>query len=145
MGLLTRVVLGLFLPECRHTSLHYPLAGHPCLLIHHLADHLARKGIVIQCLPLFNLCPLTQPSMAQELLQGTQPLRLIKLGHLDEPLESQSLSQDCPGHQQRPGGRGEPSELRANQLTHARWDQLAHRDLREQPPVRSASPQEPFP
>ena len=132
-GLLTRVVLGLFSHDCQHTLLYEPSAGHSCLLIHHLADHLARKGIVIQRLPLFNLCLLTQPSMAQELLQGTQPLRLIKLGHLDEPLESQSLSQDCPGHQQRPGGRGEPSELRANQLTHARWDQLAHRDLREQP------------
>src|SRR5437660_848321 len=52
MGLLTRVGLGLFLPECRHPSLHYPLAGHSCLLRHHLADHLARKGISVKRLPL---------------------------------------------------------------------------------------------
>ncbi len=62
--LLTRVVLGLFLHDCRHTSLYEPLAGRPCLLIHHLADHLARKGISLKAPRLFNLCPLTKQSIA---------------------------------------------------------------------------------
>src|SRR2546423_10722937 len=132
-GLLNRVVLDLFLHDCRYTSLHEPLAGHSCLLIHHLADHLARKGISLQALWLFNLCPLTKQSMAQELLQGTQTLLLIEPGHLNESLEGQSLSQRCPGHQQCPGGRGEPAELGADQLTHPRRDQIADRYLREQP------------
>jgi hypothetical protein len=116
-GFLTRVVLGLFSPDCQHTSLHEPPAGHPCLLRHHLAHHLTRKGIAI--LRFFNQRSFTQQPLAQELLQGTQPLSLIKLGHLDEPLESQSLSQHCPGYQQRPGGQGEPTQLRADELTHA--------------------------
>jgi hypothetical protein len=73
--------------------------GHPCLLIHHLADHLARKGIFLERLRIFRQIPLTQQSIAQELLQGTQPLSLIELGHLNEPLEGQSLSHRCPGHQ----------------------------------------------
>jgi len=97
--LLNRVVLGLFLHDCRQTSLYEPLAGRPCLLIHHLADHLARKGISLKAPRLFNLCPLTKQSIAQELLQGTQTLLLIEPGHLNESLEGQSLSQRCPGHQ----------------------------------------------
>src|SRR6266700_3678351 len=60
-GLLTRIVPGLFSPDCQHTSLHEPSASHPCLLIHHLAHHLARQGIAI--LRFFN-----QQPTAQELL-----------------------------------------------------------------------------
>ena len=109
-GVLTRVVLGLFSPDCQHPSLHEPSAGHACLLIHHFAHHLARKGIAI--LHFFN--HLTKQPMAQELLQGTQPLSFIKLGHLNEPHEGQSLSHHRPGHQQRPGGRGESPQLGAD-------------------------------
>ena len=98
-GLLTPIVLDLFSDDCRHTSLHEPLAGHPCLLIHHLAGHLAREGKSIKRLRFFNQGPLTEQSIAQELLQGTQTLLLIELGHLNEQLEGQSLPQRCPGHQ----------------------------------------------
>jgi hypothetical protein len=62
-GLLTPVVPDLFSDNCRHTSLHEPLAGRPCLLIHHLADHLARKGKSIERLRFFH--HLTQQSTAQ--------------------------------------------------------------------------------
>src|SRR5712692_3790906 len=132
-NLLTLVILGLFLHNCRYTSLHESLAGCPCLLIHHLADHLARKGIAVERLRFFLQISLTQPSTAQELLQRMQTRLLIYLGHLTEPLEGQSFSHHCSGHQQCPGRRSELPELGADQLTHAGRDQLTRRCLREQP------------
>jgi len=102
-NLLILVILGLFSHDCRHTSLQEPLAGHPCLLMHQLADHLARKGIAIKRLRFFNHCPFTQQSITQELLQGAQTLLLIELCHLNKPLERKSLTQCGPGHQQRAG------------------------------------------
>ncbi len=89
----------LFTHDERNASLHEPLAGHASLLVHHFAKHLARKCVSINCLRAFYRCPLTQQSIVQELFQGTQTLLLIELGHLDETLEGQSLSQRCPGHQ----------------------------------------------
>jgi hypothetical protein len=89
----------LILHDERNAPLHEPLAGRSCLLIHHLAKHLARKGVCINCLWAFYQCPLTQQSIAQELFQGTQTLLLIELGYLDEKLEGQSSLQHCPSHQ----------------------------------------------
>jgi len=54
----------LFLLDCRYTPLHEPLAGRPCLLKHHLAGHLARKGKSIERLRVFNRCPLAKQSTA---------------------------------------------------------------------------------
>src|SRR6266851_3468342 len=82
--LLILVVLDLLLHDEQYTSLHEPSAGRPCLLVHHLADHLARKGISIKRLRFFNRCPLTEQPIAQELLQGTQTLLLIELSHQNE-------------------------------------------------------------
>src|SRR6266516_992131 len=76
-GPLILVFLYLFPHDERHTTLHEPLAGRTCLLIQDLANHLARKGISIERLRFFNLCPLTRQSIAQELFQSTQTLLLI--------------------------------------------------------------------
>ena len=113
------VALSLFSHNEQHPLLQEPLACFSHLLIHHLADHLTWKGIAMNCLCFFDQGLLTKQSTAQHLLQGTQPLLLIKLSHPTEPLESQLLSQHSARSQQRPGGRSEPSELGANQLTHA--------------------------
>jgi len=43
----------LFSHDEQHASLHEPLPGHPCLLIHHFAKHLARKYISINRLRVF--------------------------------------------------------------------------------------------
>jgi hypothetical protein len=64
-GLLVRVFFDLFTHDERHTPLHEPLAGRPCLLIHYLAHHLARKGISINHLRFFYECPFTEQSIAQ--------------------------------------------------------------------------------
>src|SRR5215471_8935608 len=63
--LLILVFLDLFPHDEGHTPLHEPLAGRPCIIIHYLADHLARKGISIERLRFFNHCPLTKQSIAQ--------------------------------------------------------------------------------
>ncbi len=68
-GLRTLVVLGLFLHDERHPTLHDPLAGRPGLLIHHLAHHLAREAVSIERLRLFHPLPLTEQSAAHEFLQ----------------------------------------------------------------------------
>ena len=89
----------LFLHDERNASLHEPLSGHASLLVHHFAKHLARKGVSIDCLRAFYQCPLTQQSIAQEFLEGTQTLLLIELGYLNEAFECQFLSQNRLGHQ----------------------------------------------
>jgi hypothetical protein len=43
----------LFSHDEQHTPLHEPLAGRPRLLIHHFANHLARKYISINRLRVF--------------------------------------------------------------------------------------------
>src|SRR5260370_30373565 len=57
-GLLNPVVPDLFSDDCRHKPLNAPLARHPCLLIHHLADHLALVIENIAALRDFNSGPL---------------------------------------------------------------------------------------
>src|SRR5260221_12337488 len=47
-GLLTPVVLDLFSDDCRHTALHEPVAGDPCLPIQPPAGHLARAGLSLK-------------------------------------------------------------------------------------------------
>ena len=55
----------LFLHDEQHTPLHQSLAGRPCLLIHHFANHLARKCVSINRLRFFYQRRLTQQSIAQ--------------------------------------------------------------------------------
>jgi len=89
----------LFSHNNRGASLHEPLSGCPCLLIHHLAEHLSRKCVSINRLRFFYTRSLTQQSIAQELLQGTQTLLLVELSYLDETFKDQTLSQSRPSHQ----------------------------------------------
>jgi len=121
-----------FWHDCRYTPLYESLAGRSCLLVHHLADHLARKGIFVERLRILRQIPLTQQSTAQKLLQGVQTRLLIYLGHLAEPFEGKTFSQNCSRNQECPGGGCKPSELGADQLTQARRDQLTYRYLGEQ-------------
>jgi hypothetical protein len=109
----------------RQAPLDNASASRSCLIEYGLAEKLAWEDIAIahrrpRLRPRF-----AEPAVAQQFLQSTQTIQIIKSGYLAQPLEAQPCIQYRGCHQQRPGRGREPGEPGVEQFAQGRRDQFS--------------------